>query len=682
MLSPPQRPPRLRARYAASVTFTPTDTTDYNTVTGSVNVAVAKATASVTLGSLSQNYDGSPKAVTTATTPSGLAVEVTYNSSSTPPTTAGSYAVVATIDDSNYQGSTNGTLAVGKLPLVVAAQNAARVYGQTNAPFTVVTSGFINGDTTNNLTGGLTFTIEDTNSDVVLVDTNTPAGTYAIIPGGLTSSDYAITFSNATLTIRPAILTVTGNSLTNIYGATLPAFTWSYSGFVNGEGSNVVAGAPAFGSDLSSGSPVADSPYPIAITQGTLSATNYTFAFQAGTLTVLPAALVVSANSVTNVYGASLPALTGSLVGVTNNDALSVLFTTSATSASHVGAYPIGPAFNDPSLLANYTVTTNLGALTVTPALLQVSADNQTRAYGYANPTLTLTYNGFAPGDDPTSLTVAPTASTTATLASHVGTYPISVGGGLSSDYTFSYTNGTLTVTKAPLTVVGNNASRAYGSPNPTFTATVTGVRNGDNLTARFSTSATTNSPPGDYTIQLNMNDPGGKMGQYNASLNSGILTITNAPLIGQVQNVVRGYGQTNPVFTVSYSGFVNGQDSNLLSGDLVFTCVDTNSVAVDTNSPVGTYNIQVASGPSAPNYAISYQDGSLIVTQAVLTVTAGSLTNVYGATLPAFTWSYAGFLNHDDSSVVTGAPAFGSDLSRAARWRAARTRSLSPTAP
>ena len=113
---------------------------------------------------------------------------------------------------------------------------------------------------------------------------------------------------------------------------------------------------------------MAGSPHTITITNGSLSATNYSFAFQTGTLTVRPAPLVVSASNVTNVYGASLPALTGSLVGVTNNDALSVLFTTGATSASPVGAYPILPQFNDPSLLANYTVTTNQGALTVTPA--------------------------------------------------------------------------------------------------------------------------------------------------------------------------------------------------------------------------------------------------------------------------------------------------------------------------
>ena len=145
-----------------------------------------------------------------------------------------------------------------------------------------------------------------------------------------------------------------------------------------------------------------------------------------------------------------------------------------------------------------------------------------------------------------------------------------------------------MTVTKAPLTVVGNNASRPYGATNPAFTATVTGVRNDDNITPNFTTSATTNSLPGNYIIQLSLDDPAGKLGQYSVTFNSGLLTVTNAILLGTVQDLSRAYGQTNPVFTVSYSGYVNGQDASLLNGDLSFTCTNTSGVNVDTNTARG----------------------------------------------------------------------------------------------
>jgi hypothetical protein len=646
--------------YNAAVVYTPTNA-NYSAIVTNVAVTVNKAVAAILLSDTNQSYTGAARSVTVSTTPAGLTVVVTYNGSNTPPVTAGSYAVSVTINDTNYTGSATGTLLVGQLPLLVAAQGVTRFYGGTNAPFAAAITGFINGENQSNLTGSLSFTVQETNDTIVSVDTNTPAGTYTIIPGGLSSSDYTITYSNATLLVIPAILTVTADSLTNVYGSPMPALAWSYQGFVNGEGTNVLSGAPSLSTNLSSGSPVAGSPYTITIASGTLMASNYIFTNYSGTFTVLPAPLVVSANSVTNVYGSPMSSLTGSMAGVTNNDPLSVSFVTAATQSSSVGAYNILPSFNDPDLLVNYTVTTNIGTFTVVPAPLLITANPQTRYYGYANPTLTLAYTGFVLSDDSSALTVQPTVTTTATLASLVGSYPITVGGAFYSNYTISYSNSTMTVTKAPLTVVGNDATRAYGSPNPAFTATITGIVNNDNITSRFSTSANTNSPPGNYVIQLSLSDPGGKLGQYSATLNSGILTVSGATLIGQVQSFSRAYGQTNPAFTVSYSGFVNSQDASLISGDLSFSCVDTNGVNVNTNSPVGVYPIAVATGQTAPNYVIQYTNGALTITQAVLTVAALDTNRLYGATNPVFAATIAGYVNGEDSNVLNGTLAIAS---------------------
>lgn len=77
-----------------------------------VQLVIAKATATVSLSNLEQPYDGSPKPVTVTTNPVGLTVVVTYDGSTTPPTNPGSYAVIAVIDNPNYQGSTSGTLKI------------------------------------------------------------------------------------------------------------------------------------------------------------------------------------------------------------------------------------------------------------------------------------------------------------------------------------------------------------------------------------------------------------------------------------------------------------------------------------------------------------------------------------------------------------------------------------------
>ena len=95
----------------------------------------------------------------------------------------------------------------------------------------------------------------------------------------------------------------------------------------------------------------------------------------------------------------------------------------------------------------------------------------------------------------------------------------------------------------------------------------------------------------------------------------------------------------------------------------------NTNSAVVDTNTPVGLYPIHVITPQTAPNYAISYVDGTLTVTQAVLLVTADPKSRLYGATNPVLTVTYSGFLNADGTNVIGGQP----DLSTPACGRQPR---------
>lgn len=88
-----------------------------------LNLTIAKATANVVLGNLTQTFTGTPRVVTVTTTPPGLTTTVTYNGSATAPTATGNYAVVATVADANYQGSASGTLSIDPpVPVDVTAQ--------------------------------------------------------------------------------------------------------------------------------------------------------------------------------------------------------------------------------------------------------------------------------------------------------------------------------------------------------------------------------------------------------------------------------------------------------------------------------------------------------------------------------------------------------------------------------
>ncbi|MFA7407190.1 MAG: MBG domain-containing protein [Anaerolineaceae bacterium] len=83
-------------------------------------LVIAKATATVTLDpeSLNQIYDGEPKEVIATTEPEGLTVTITYDGSETPPSATGSYYVVATVVDDNYEGSTEGTMTIGIIHVI------------------------------------------------------------------------------------------------------------------------------------------------------------------------------------------------------------------------------------------------------------------------------------------------------------------------------------------------------------------------------------------------------------------------------------------------------------------------------------------------------------------------------------------------------------------------------------
>ena len=115
---------------------------------------------------------------------------------------------------------------------------------------------------------------------------------------------------------------------------------------------------------------------------------------------------------------------------------------------------------------SDYSISYVAGALTVTPAPLTITANNQSKVYGAALPTLTASYSGFVNGDASASLTSQPTLSTTATANSQVsGTpYAITASGAADSDYSISYVAGSLTVTTAPLTITANNQFKVYGA--------------------------------------------------------------------------------------------------------------------------------------------------------------------------------------------------------------------------
>jgi hypothetical protein len=194
---------------------------------------------------------------------------------------AGTHKVTAVYSgDNTYAGNTGSIgLTVAKAPLTVTAVNKSKVYGAGVPNLTYTITGFVNGDTVKVVSGAPKLTTCATTSSGV--------GTYPITvaKGTLSAANYNFSnLVNGKLTVTKAQLTVTAVNKTKTQGAANPALTYTITGFVNGDKPTVVQGKPALSTTAVKTSPAGK--YPIIVSLGTLSASNYDFSLVNGTLTV------------------------------------------------------------------------------------------------------------------------------------------------------------------------------------------------------------------------------------------------------------------------------------------------------------------------------------------------------------------------------------------------------------
>jgi hypothetical protein len=198
--------------------------------------------------------------------------------------------------------------------------------------------------------------------------------------------------------------------------------------------------------------------------------------------------------------------------------------------------------------------------------------------------------------------------------------------------------------------VTAANATRFYGDPNPAFTGTITGLKNGDNITATYSSVADPTSPAGFYAIVPVLVDPSAKLGNYAVTINNGSLTVDPAPLVVSTASASRLYGDPNPAFTGAIIGLKNGDNITAIY-----------SSAADPTSAVGNYPIVPALvDPNGRliNYVVTSNNGTLAVNPAPLSVSADDATRPVGQANPAFTGTIAGIKNGDNITAGFDSPA------------------------
>ena len=285
--------------------------------------------------------------------------------------------------------------------------------------------------------------------------------------------------------------------------------------------------------------------------------------------------------------------------------------------------------------------------VTVVKIPLTAHVANTTKVYGDANPEFNITYSGFRDGDSEVGFSVPASISTIVDNSSKVGKYDIVASGAVSDKYEISYIPGTLTITKAPLIISAGNYTKKQGDAMPVFKASYAGFKNGEDesvLTKQpvFSCEANEASAPAEYAVTIS----GAEAENYAISYEQGHLTLVEADaIVVRAKSYSRQYGDENPLFEFDIEGAA-------LDGTPEIVC---SAVA---NSPVGSYTIEVKQG-SIKNYNVHFESGTLTITKAPLSISAGSYTKKQGDAMPVFKASYAGFKNGEDESVLTKQPVF-----------------------
>ncbi|QDH81320.1 T9SS type B sorting domain-containing protein [Echinicola soli] len=627
-----------RGKYL-SFEVTPNDGQDAGTTVESTWEGPVKAGQIISFGAIaSKTYGDADFILGDAQTDQGLPVTyvaddpsvVSISGNQATVLKAGMTQITAT---QNGDGTTNAatpvtqSLTVNTATLTITAENQTKGYGTPDPVLTVDYAGFVNGDDEEELGG--TLSVSRASGEEV--------GTYAITASGYTSSNYTIGYTDGSFEITPATLTVAVQDAWKVYGASDPSLSVDYVGFVNGDDEDDLGGtlnvSRAPGEEVGT----------YAITASGYASPNYTISYADGSLEITPATLTVAVQDAWKVYGASDPSLSVDYVGFVNGDDeddLGGTLNVSRAPGEEVGTYAItASGYASP----NYTISYADGSLEITPATLTVAVQDAWKVYGNVDPSLSVDYAGFVNGDDEDDL--GGTLSVSRAPGEEVGTYAITASGYASPNYTISYTDGSLEITPATLTVAVQDAWKVYGASDPSLSVDYVGFVNGDNegdLGGTLNVSRAPGEEVGTYAITAS----GYTSSNYTIGYTDGSFEITPATLTVAVQDAWKVYGASDPSLSVDYVGFVNGDDEDDLGGTL--------NVSRAPGEEVGTYAI-TASGYASPNYTISYADGSLEITPATLTVAVQDAWKVYGASDPSLSVDYVGFVNGDDEDDLGG---------------------------
>ena len=512
--------------YSGVLTAEYTDNKNYTVSVEKGDFTINAKDVTITVADASKVYGAADPAFTG--TVDGLVKDgdlgtITYSRSNTAEN-AGTYADVLTANftaNKNYNVTVNtGDFEITKKTATITANNANKVYGEADPAFTGTVDGLVND-------GDLgTVSYSRTNDDEKV-------GEYkgVIKPSYTENDNYDVSVVNGDFSItRSAQMTATAAELSKTYDGTALAASATATA---PDGSEVTISYCYKNEDGTWTDWSEDAP---SITNaGTLEYKvraenpNYDTVEDEGTLTITRAEATITVADANKTFGDADPAFTGTVTGLADGDSLGTITYSRTNDDEDAGTYE-GVITAEAAGNSNYTVNVVPGDFTIDPAAVTIKADNKTKVYGQADPDLTATVTGLKSGD-----TIEYTISRES--GENVGVYTITPAqktsildrlmGNRIGNYDVVFETGTLTITRAPLTIRTPSAEKTYdGTALTADGATIEGLVNGDAATVTATGLQTeVGSSTNGYSIEWTR----GTSDNYNITTYLGILTVAAA---------------------------------------------------------------------------------------------------------------------------------------------------------
>ncbi len=198
-------------------------------------------------------------------------------------------------------------------------------------------------------------------------------------------------------------------------------------------------------------------------------------------------------------------------------------------------------------------------------------------------------------------------------------------------NYGFAAVEKQFVINKANVKVKPKDISKTYGSePKYALEESDSDLITDEKL-ANLAASATFTSdgakatePVGEYEITVSLAQ--NELDNLTLSVGTGKLIVEKAPLTITVNDVSREYGAPNPELSVTYEGFVNGEDESVLDDELILVYEN-----IDETTSVGPHpGAAKASGLTAKNYEITYKPGNVTITKIPVSATGGAARSSY----------------------------------------------------